>query len=91
MIGVPSTSDSPVTGTSTRTTHGTHKRQTDRHVTGGNQPAIPASKRPQTRTLDQPANGTDVDCAVEAVQASMDCFLTRHYKNFMEGVSTTLK
>ena len=42
--------------TSTCTTQNTHKRQTSMPPTGF-EPAMPASKRPQTHTLDRAATG----------------------------------
>ena len=40
-----------------RTTHNTHKRQTDIHAPVGFEPTIPVSKQPQTYALDHTATG----------------------------------
>jgi hypothetical protein len=52
----PWTRDRPVAEASTYTTHNIHKRQTSM-LPAGLKPAIPASERPQTYSLDRVATG----------------------------------
>jgi hypothetical protein len=72
-----------------------HSQQTNIHATGGNLTRSP-SKQAATDPCPRPPDQWDRRrlCAVEMlwfVQASLDCVPTRHDKDVMENVSTTLK